>query len=476
MDGPLWSAFPASLAAWLVPPAAGALIGFATNVIAIKMLFRPLRELRVLGLRLPFTPGILPRERHTLALSIGSMAEKYLLTEDLIRQRLDDAEFRSRILTQLARASGRVFSCPLNHSPWFAPRGEAPSDAAKFFARLIRLVLDSPLLDDAACSLSASLLAKNRGKTLRAVLGKEKSCLLVKKLAGLASPGSGSVSAALGALLVRQYPRMVRSLITLLRSQTVHEELESQGRIFLSGAILKLNAMQRFFVSAGQYDRTLSERMGEIVDDFIDQLETGLDDPAMGERVIRFLLAGAAGFSEKTSEIPGALLEAPLAAFLDKTIDEALALVLPLFASGAAETCGNPSSEQEAGRLLAALLRGKGGDEPALALTLDGFLQRHGEDSLSGLLSLDGDKKAALDRKLANVLLEGAKERAGGILATLDIKTIVAAKIDALDMLEVEKLILDIMAGKLKWIDIFGGILGALIGLVQVLLSNFVPW
>jgi uncharacterized membrane protein YheB (UPF0754 family) len=40
-------------------------------------------------------------------------------------------------------------------------------------------------------------------------------------------------------------------------------------------------------------------------------------------------------------------------------------------------------------------------------------------------------------------------------------------------MLKVEGIILDVMARQLKWIDIFGGILGFLIGLVQVALSVF---
>ena len=43
---------------FVVPPIAGAIIAYITNVIAIKMLFRPLNEIRVFGIRVPFTPGI----------------------------------------------------------------------------------------------------------------------------------------------------------------------------------------------------------------------------------------------------------------------------------------------------------------------------------------------------------------------------------------------------------------------------------
>ncbi|MCL2266188.1 MAG: DUF445 family protein [Treponema sp.] len=73
---------------FVVPPIAGAIIAYTTNVIAIRMLFRPLREIRVFGIRLPFTPGILPRQRKNLAQSIGAMVERELVTPEVLRERL----------------------------------------------------------------------------------------------------------------------------------------------------------------------------------------------------------------------------------------------------------------------------------------------------------------------------------------------------------------------------------------------------
>ncbi|MDR1178244.1 MAG: DUF445 family protein [Spirochaetaceae bacterium] len=470
--------FPAIPVRWFIPPLAGALIGFITNVIAIKMLFRPLREIRVFGLRLPFTPGILPRERHALALSIGAMTEKHLLTGELLRKRLDDAEFRGPMFNLVSLASEGLLSRPLESNPWFVPEQETgSSEAARFLARLIRPALDSPLVDEAALSLCSAFMTKSRGKTLRAALGEEKSALLVQKLAGLAASGfgSGTFSDALASLFRRHYPAAVRSLIALLRSGEVHAELETQGRIFLSGAILKLNALQRFFISAGQYDRTLSERMGEIVDDLINQIEKSLEDAETRERAGVFFRGHVSDFFEKNSEGSGAFLEAPLAAFLDTDSGEALAFLLRFFASSPPGNPGEALGEKEAAGLLSSLLRRKAGDETAMALALDAFFRAHRQDNLAGLLGLDKDRKAAMDRRITGALLGGTKKRADAILASLDIKTIVAAKIDSLDMLEVEKMILGIMADKFKWIDLFGAILGGLIGLFEVLFGGFLP-
>ena len=56
---------------WIAPPLIGAVIGYITNYIAIKMLFRPLTPKMIFGRRLPFTPGIIPRRKAQLADALG---------------------------------------------------------------------------------------------------------------------------------------------------------------------------------------------------------------------------------------------------------------------------------------------------------------------------------------------------------------------------------------------------------------------
>ena len=62
-------------------PVIGALIGLFTNYIAVKMLFRPYTEKRIGKLKIPFTPGIIPRRQAALAKALGHMIE-----EDLVRK------------------------------------------------------------------------------------------------------------------------------------------------------------------------------------------------------------------------------------------------------------------------------------------------------------------------------------------------------------------------------------------------------
>ena len=65
-------------------PLIGALIGYLTNWLAVKMLFRPLHPKKLGKWTLPFTPGVIPRRKDALAASMGKVVEEQLFTlEDL---------------------------------------------------------------------------------------------------------------------------------------------------------------------------------------------------------------------------------------------------------------------------------------------------------------------------------------------------------------------------------------------------------
>ena len=79
---------------YIIAPLLGGVIGYITNDIAIRMLFRPHTAKSVFGIHIPFTPGIIPKEKGRIAEAIGGVIsenlmnkevlEKYLLSEDMI--------------------------------------------------------------------------------------------------------------------------------------------------------------------------------------------------------------------------------------------------------------------------------------------------------------------------------------------------------------------------------------------------------
>lgn len=73
-------------------PAVGAVIGYFTNYIAVKMLFRPYKPVKIGNWTLPFTPGVIPRRKSDLARAIGNTIENNLLGGGDIRTMLASPE------------------------------------------------------------------------------------------------------------------------------------------------------------------------------------------------------------------------------------------------------------------------------------------------------------------------------------------------------------------------------------------------
>jgi len=311
---------------FLVPPAAGAIIGYVTNVIAIRMLFRPLNEVRVFGIRLPFTPGILPKQRKKLAVSIGAMVERELLTPEILRERLNREDVRQKI-----------------------------KESISFFT--------DNILDKKPKELSA---------------GSEK--ILSEKFPYV---------------IEKVYPVFSSAVLKFLHRDDIRRELEGRGRIILRNIILKLNTFQRFFVSAGQYDQTLEEKMPEIIEELTESIKRLLQ-----EDNVKKYLTGAASSS------------------FDRLLGE-------------------------------------------------------NNKSIGETLSISEEEKIKLDSFLLDKLTKSVDTYIEGILSSIDVKVLVSDRIDSLDMKRVERIILDVMSNQLKWVELFGGVLGFMLGIFQAGLTYF---
>ena len=83
----------------IIRPLIGAGIGYITNWIAVKMMFRPLKPIKIGNFTLPFTPGIIPKNQGKLAESIGNTISNSLLTEDDLKKVLLSNEVKKYLIT-----------------------------------------------------------------------------------------------------------------------------------------------------------------------------------------------------------------------------------------------------------------------------------------------------------------------------------------------------------------------------------------
>jgi uncharacterized membrane protein YheB (UPF0754 family) len=78
----------ASLGFW-IQPLLYSLHGWLATEMALWLLFHPYKPYYLFGLQLPFTPGIFPRGRHKLSVSIANTITDMLLTREDIRQQAE---------------------------------------------------------------------------------------------------------------------------------------------------------------------------------------------------------------------------------------------------------------------------------------------------------------------------------------------------------------------------------------------------
>ncbi len=105
------------------------LVGFLTNVTAIRMIFRPYGEYSFAGRRLPFTPGLIARNQKRFATALGEFVE-----EDLLNPRR-----MSRLFQQNRSQLESVLSESLSRDDYRSLRMVLRISSDSFAARLQRL-------------------------------------------------------------------------------------------------------------------------------------------------------------------------------------------------------------------------------------------------------------------------------------------------------------------------------------------------
>lgn len=467
--------------AWLAPPVIGAAIGFITNDVAIRMLFRPLREYRILGIRVPFTPGIIPRRRRELAEAMGRMVSQELLTADALVAHLREARVQESVRLWVGRATSSVLEARLQDLAPSGDAGQAGGDVQLLAQEILEGFLGSDHLPVVVRSAVLSVYGSLGGASVDSLLGvADPTRAVARAVAGLV-PGGGRLpwteeSLAAAAAMVRAAAGpMGKALERTLAGPQLRPELERRARELVRSALEKLNTVQRFLVRAGQYDRRLDEKMPEIVEDALRQIGGFLADEGSQEALagaVRGVLAeqedrdptpapetaGGHVVRESLVDLVASLLRPVLARPVGSLLEGLLGVSGEELATKLTDTLVAVARRPGAARSLMAAIRGAAGSVENRDVTL------------GGLLGISAEAKDRLDRRLGAKAIDLMAARLPEVLAGFDLRGMVVRRIDSLDVADVEKLLMMVIARHLKWINVFGALLGGLIGLSQVLL------
>lgn len=494
----------------------GAFIGYITNWIAIRMLFRPLYEKRILGVPVPFTPGVIPRGKKRLAGSIGEVVGGMLLTEENVVQHLSSAgseeKVRRHVETWLAEARARELTAgealagagvppgvlddlAARLSLWVVElaRGDALRDAlARSASRVTVYLLEQPVgfpAGDAGRPGLRQLLERLPGQLLNEQIGEGLQRELAAKIEGCFNSSRkigdflpGAVREGIHQFIDDQAPVVVSSIEQYLSSPETRQAIKNRIETFFEGTPLK-RLLNGLFQLTGNGPNMLTRRLAaEITRFFADERNLAalverlhlLVDETLEKSASEITAAlDAAGKRQKAGEIaawlvdqlrhPGfasgvaGMLESLLEQNRERTWRDLLQLEHPGFEAGLASWYG---------RLLEKLLAG-GEFSRRLQLFIQGSIDNIWKMELGTVLDTvfarSGLDPAGLVVQLYRFLVQN---QVPGLIRFLNINEMVRRRVEELDVLQVEQMLLGIMRRELVAITWLGALLGAVLGLV----------
>jgi len=135
-------------------------IGYGTNWLAIKMLFSPYKQKKLFGISIPFTPGLIPRERYRLSRSIGKVVSERLLS----KQDMQEALTNIRLNEKIAQATIEV----MKEKVFKTESSDEGGLGEVFLKNFIHSVRGSKTVEKAVVEKLQPFLEKESGRILNA--------------------------------------------------------------------------------------------------------------------------------------------------------------------------------------------------------------------------------------------------------------------------------------------------------------------
>lgn len=498
---------------------AGAVIGYTTNWIAIRMLFRPLKEKRFLGLRVPFTPGVIPRGKGRLAGAVGNAVGGMLLTEEKVVQHLLQPEVEDQMRRFLAEGMVKIREGGVSVGEALGgPGGDAQlqreltelvsglavkivrGEAARRAAGRLARETAGYLLDQTVADTLDAVEAENMLAALEQLpasvlqqpsVQQELKCMLagqIEKFLGSNRPVEyylpGAVREGIHQFINDQAPRIIAVIEQYINSPAARQAIKDRIEGFFESSTIKRFVNGLFQLMGNGSDMLVQRLAGEIARFFADEKNRAeiverlhlLVDEALAKRVSD-ITAGLdeAGKREKAAEIA--------AWAVDKLGDPNVADAL----AGAAREILD-KNRSRTWRELASQAN------PAWPAKLTVYFERLVENlwerselaqhvealvrhemaafwqlPLGRILDLlPGGFVAESDGAATRLYRLVVQKQVPGLLRFIDIRSMVRQRVEELDELQVEEMLLGIMRRELVAITWLGALLGAVLGLVTV--------
>lgn len=521
---------------YLAPPLVGAFIGYLTNRVAIRMLFRPLKGWYLGPIKIPMTPGVIPSKRHELAVNIGEMVGEHLVTGDEINRALQRDEFQEhlRLLIESMAASLTKKECgsirsivPDQYRTYLDIAYKTATYRIKESIRFhlctegtekkLETVIDG-FLDQLLSSPVDELLSFNARRRLAdsvadLLLGiveneeakKRMTDYLENEIELVLQSGKSAadilpdqLNNVITEIVRNQTPHVIDQAAALMKDPDIRNKIVAAVKSGVDEFIDTLgpmSAMARGFLDLDMVEEKirayLEDKEDEIDALFHDELVAIRVRAALGERIGSLLetplaeLQNSSSAENDTVQTIAKDLASMLCRLLrKKETKDALAELLQSSLEGRLEeSARNIGSlvEMTVGTELTDLAKSKIRQSAASALQSPEGLRviDHIVDEFCG--SLLHRPIGRLDHLVPAGVIEGVccslrevttrmlVAEVPSVVTLIRIKDMVSDKIDSYDLLRLERLLLSIMSEQFKYINLFGALLGFVIGCVNLI-------
>lgn len=525
--------------AYAGPPVLGAFIGYLTNRVAIRMLFRPLRRWYIFGIRVPMTPGVIPGKRHDLAKNIGEMVGSHLLTSRDIGRALSEERFQEHLFTLVDERVHDILNRELGTLPQLIPERfktyfkvavrtikyqfrmsvHRYLQSSDFEQRVARTVMEQ--LDDFGERSLNDLVAPDErvafysfiddlvGDILDSQEAEKWLADYLRKYFEQSAADGKNIGDHLPApfhdliidSILQHSPEILQQLARMLAEPPVRERIIKAVRGGVDNFIDSLGPLGSMASSFLDMN-VLEEKVREYLVDNEENILLWLQSPEVQDRFSTVLVEQVRKFFDTPlSKILDRAAEGQLDAIFRETAVQVFAILRSQGVKGAMSSMLRDNLEEMVGhgRHSVADI----GSRILSPETVRKIKQTATSESVALLRSqrvrkmLDTMMNSMFDSFLNrpvgilhNILPAGVRtgiteyavlsinrillREVPGLVKSLNIQQIVTEKVDSLDLMRLERLLLSIMEEQFKYINLFGALLGFIIGLLNLLVLRLI--
>ena len=220
---------------YILAPILGGVIGYITNDIAIRMLFRPHTAKYLFGIHIPFTPGLIPKEKGRIASSIGDAISENLMSKEVLQKYLlsDDmvTKLRSSVENFLngQKENEETVKEFLSH---YLSEEEIAAVASGINESLTKQV--SSKLTDAAVGKKVAQLAMDH---VAGKLSGEGAQVILGGLGGALGGLGGAAAALFGGNVVAKFLGLLREPAENYLADNINNMMKTNGKQFVSNMV-----------------------------------------------------------------------------------------------------------------------------------------------------------------------------------------------------------------------------------------------